>query len=286
MVIHGSMILVLVGGVIRIAWGEKGFIGFREGEVRNAFMTADGPVQLPFAVRLEKFTTEFYEEETDPGGKENDLGTLFLRWKASGKTSELPVQLGVEKVVTPEDQPVADKDTTYVVKVTRFVPDFVVDLSTREVTTRSDVPRNPAILVEIRGLHGTLNRWLFAKHPDFDMHMGDPHATQKIPVDLLYHYHPPSQQGKKIKDWKSTLVILEDGKEVRRKTIEVNFPLTYRKYTFYQSGYDKRRPDWTSLQVVNDPGVPVVYAGFALMIAGLFVVFYVSPWMAARAKKT
>ena len=40
------------------------------------------------------------------------------------------------------------------------------------------------------------------------------------------------------------------------------------------------------LQVVNDPGVPVVYAGFALMIAGLFVVFYVSPWMAARVKKT
>jgi cytochrome c biogenesis protein ResB len=61
------------------------------------------------------------------------------------------------------------------------------------------------------------------------------------------------------------------------KTIEVNDPLTHRGYTFYQSGYDARRPNWTSLQVVRDPGVPLVYGGFLMMIVGLAAVFYLYP---------
>jgi hypothetical protein len=35
---------------------------------------------------------------------------------------------------------------------------------------------------------------------------------------------------------------------------------------------------------VKDRGVPVVYTGFALMIAGLFLVFYLNPWFDARGK--
>ncbi len=39
------------------------------------------------------------------------------------------------------------------------------------------------------------------------------------------------------KDYKSTLVIIEDGKEVAKKTIEVNSPLIHNGYYFYQSSY-------------------------------------------------
>jgi cytochrome c biogenesis protein len=38
-------------------------------------------------------------------------------------------------------------------------------------------------------------------------------------------------------DFKSDLIIYEDGQEVLRKTIEVNDPLTYKGITFYQSNY-------------------------------------------------
>ena len=38
----------------------------------------------------------------------------------------------------------------------------------------------------------------------------------------------------------------------------------------------------TSLQVVRDPGVPLVYAGFALLIAGLAIIFYLNPWLESR----
>jgi len=58
----------------------------------------------------------------------------------------------------------------------------------------------------------------------------------------------------------------------------------YKGYTFYQSGYNPEDLSYTSLQVVKDPGVAVVYSGFALMIAGLFIVFYLNPWFDSRRK--
>jgi len=81
----------------------------------------------------------------------------------------------------------------------------------------------------------------------------------------------------RIKDYKSTLQVLEGSNVLVEKTIEVNLPLNYAGYTFYQSGFNPEDPEWTSLQVVKDPGVPLVYTGFGLMIAGLAAVFYLYP---------
>ena len=43
--------------------------------------------------------------------------------------------------------------------------------------------------------------------------------------------------GSRPKDFTSDLVVLENGKEVLKKTIEVNDPLSYKGLTFYQSSY-------------------------------------------------
>jgi cytochrome c biogenesis protein len=40
-----------------------------------------------------------------------------------------------------------------------------------------------------------------------------------------------------VKDWKSLLTVIEAGKPLLQKTIEVNHPLNHRGYVFYQSGY-------------------------------------------------
>jgi cytochrome c biogenesis protein ResB len=65
----------------------------------------------------------------------------------------------------------------------------------------------------------------------------------------------------------------------------VNRPLTFKGYTFYQSGYDPNDLSWTSLEVVRDPGVRLVYLGFILLIGGLFTVFYLNPWLTLREVK-
>jgi cytochrome c biogenesis protein len=40
-----------------------------------------------------------------------------------------------------------------------------------------------------------------------------------------------------VRDWKSRLSVIEEGRQLLEKTIEVNHPLAYGGYTFYQSGY-------------------------------------------------
>ncbi|GAB4179924.1 MAG: cytochrome c biogenesis protein ResB [Geothermobacteraceae bacterium] len=52
--------------------------------------------------------------------------------------------------------------------------------------------------------------------------------------DFEVTFYPGSRRPK---EFTSDLVVLENGKEVLRKTIEVNDPLTWRGLTFYQSSY-------------------------------------------------
>lgn len=47
------------------------------------------------------------------------------------------------------------------------------------------------------------------------------------------------------KDFKSDLVIIDNGAEVMKKTIRVNHPLSYKGYTFYQSSYGPTNPTFT-----------------------------------------
>ncbi len=58
-------------------------------------------------------------------------------------------------------------------------------------------------------------------------------------------YYP----GGGIKDWKSTLTVLEDGRPAAGRVVEVNHPLTYRGFSFYQASYGR---DW------DDPALEIV----------------------------
>lgn len=80
-----------------------------------------------------------------------------------------------------------------------------------------------------------------------------------------------------IKDFRSKVVILERDKEILKETIEVNRPLKYKGYSFYQASYDQDNFKWTGLDVVRDPGVPFVWCGFILLNLGVILRFYFLP---------
>jgi cytochrome c biogenesis protein len=61
-----------------------------------------------------------------------------------------------------------------------------------------------------------------------------PEADFQLRLDeFKTEYHPNGS----VKDWKSTLTVLDNGKSMVTKTIEVNHPLTYKGFVFYQSAF-------------------------------------------------
>lgn len=274
--VHLSLLAIFLGGLIRGLFAERGFIEFREGESTTFFSTETGRIQLPFTVQLVKFAIERYPAKDDAAQPAKDIypEKLVVSWPERKLSSVLPVAPGAELAVAPKS-PQGVTGESFQIRIVRRVPDFMIDMTTREVTSRSDELRNPAILVAVSGLGGATERWLFARYPDFNMPPKGASNALAIPFDMGYEVTVTPGRQAPIKSFQSTLRILKDQTLQCEKTIEVNAPLAYGGYTFYQSGYDEHDLTWTSLQVVRDPGVRVVYLGFALMTIGLLITTYV-----------
>lgn len=98
--------------------------------------------------------------------------------------------------------------------------------------------------------------------------------------DFLIEWHnskSANTPARVVKDYKSKITVLEQGRAALEKTIEVNRPLKYRGYTLYQASYDRDEFKWSGLDVVKDPGVPFVFAGFILLNAGVMLSFFFRP---------
>lgn len=98
----------------------------------------------------------------------------------------------------------------------------------------SDVVHLAILLILIGGL----TSGLFSFRTDLALHEGEttaiPRANFAVRLDaFITEYYPNGQ----VKDWKSSLTVIEGNREVLTKTVEVNHPLNYKKYMFYQSAY-------------------------------------------------
>lgn len=279
---HISLLLVLVGGVIRAVWGETGYVEFREGETINQFNGNRGVTKLPYAVRLVDFSLEMYGEPDKKQGP--SAGRLLVAWPEKELMNDFPAVAGVPYVVTAPAG--ASAPDTCRVTILRYLPDFFIDNATREARSRSEEPKNPAVSVEVVHAGQYRTNWVFARFPDFAEHAGTENSDN--PLRLRFEFGaaaPAASRRGAIKAYKSTLQVLKDEQVMCEKTIAVNTPLSYGGYTFYQSGYNPRDLKWTSLQVVRDPGVIVVYIGFVLMMVGLTMVFWFAPMAESRKRK-
>ena len=84
----------------------------------------------------------------------------------------------------------------------------------------------------------------------------------------ITYYDLPGRKEKHVKEYTSLITILEDGKEVLKKTIQVNHPLHYKGLAFYQSNYGaihdvalgiqwKGRKEKTGFRVMEGDTMPV-----------------------------
>ncbi len=279
MLTHISILLILGGAVVRGVWGEKGYIQMREGQTVAEYESETGARTLPFALQLAKF-----EIVPDAKPAQSPLreasSKLIVQWADERVEAEMPATVGTIQTVTRKGQ-APSAENSFRIEVLKYIPDFAVDTETHEVTSRSSEPNNPAILVAVNGPDYRNHRWVFAKFPNFTIPQGDS-AMKPSPLRFLYRdENATTSAATAIKNFKSTLMV-KQGDALSTRTVQVNQPLKIAGYRFYQTGYDPNDSSWTSLQVVRDPGVPLVYGGFALLIGGLFVVFYLNPWFAAR----
>lgn len=73
--------------------------------------------------------------------------------------------------------------------------------------------------------------------------------------------------------FRSRVTLVDAGAE-RQAVIEMNKPLDYRGYRFFQSSYQiQGNREMTVLSVAKDPGQTAVFVGYYLLIAGMIVVF-------------
>jgi hypothetical protein len=138
-----------------------------------------------------------------------------------------------------------------------------IEVNFRE--TKSQEWNNPVIELEIRSNGKVRSVLVPSRHSE--------------PVALPDHRTWLALQPKsdEVKAYRSTVTVLDHGVAAVTKTLAVNDPLHYKGYAFYQSNFRKEDPTYSGLQVVHDPGLPLVWTGFIMICAGVVYSFYVRP---------
>ncbi len=115
---------------------------------------------------------------------------------------------------------------------------------------------NPAVEVEVK--------WPGSVAEKVVLHGKDSPPVKLGPDRMLSFHEKPND----IKNYNSTLTILQGGKEILTQRIQVNKPLRFQGTDFYQSNYDPDNPNYSGLQVVVDPGLPIAEFGLWLLFFG------------------
>ncbi len=249
----------------------RGLIKIHEGE-RTCIIHDEDATQLgklPFEIGLKKFWIEYYEEPGPwnlfidaPAGREN----LRLSWKLTwerGKELDLPF-------------------VSARLKVLRYLPGArSVEGQDPLADPNSELPAMEVLLTsgqrQVRG-------WLMPEAPDRPVRLdltplAGPATQENDDGDASSRIYLIMQEPRgQIRDYKSTLVVYEQGREKLEKTIEVNDPLHYGGYHFYQQDFDDSNDGKvTELAVKSDSGLSAVYAGLILLSAGTFWACWIGP---------
>ncbi len=190
-IVHLGLLIILAGGIL------SGLGGFRE----NLILYEQEVIPVPradFKIRLEKFETEFYANGSVKDWKStltvlekgapqlnkvievnhplSYKGLLFyqssygLDWESpslellisNNKSTEGPERISLEV-----GERVRLWGGEIEIKVTRFVPDFMID-ENKQIRTRSLQPNNPAAFIEgWKDGQRIFSGWVFSRFPDF-----------------------------------------------------------------------------------------------------------------------
>ncbi len=248
---HLGVMLMFVGGAVHGRFAVRGIMALETGQVRKEFDSdASGSVALPFEVTLKNFQIHYWDQE------KHVIHAL--------KKCDEPGHEGEDLLESVEVTPGGNaqfKAAGTELAVLKFYPNFSIGNS--GPATLDEARSNPALAVKFTGSKAAKPSYLFANHPDF-------HGAQdSAGIRYVYEYNPG-----RIKQFESRIAFMEGGVEKLEKSINVNSPAAYKGYRLFQSGYDPKNPNFSSIQISKDPSVKFIYAGFAALMIGLTMAFW------------
>ncbi|MHC4758988.1 MAG: cytochrome c biogenesis protein ResB [Planctomycetota bacterium] len=266
--IHSGIVVTLVGAMwssqvghelvqklFNIEKTQSGYMALFERTPDERIMSADMRTQagtLPFKINLLSFWLEYYRTGPAVVTGVRDNGQPF--------TFEL----------SDEYPQVFDVNDNIKFAVLKKYDNFKVELKEGAGTPvdQKGYGENPALEFEIQTSEGFSQRgFLFEKFPEMNS------------TGNLFSLRFSAGQITDISDYKSYLQVLsEDGtKPLAAKIIQVNDPLEFGGYHFYQHSYEPSNLRYTVLAVVSNSGLFWVYLGFWMLGIGIVGLFWIKP---------
>jgi cytochrome c biogenesis protein len=240
-IVHFSVVLLLIGGLIGSIFGFDGFVNIPEGETARTIQLRNNPqkLQLDFEVRCDDFNVTFY----DTGAPKEFRSSLTIL--KQGK----PVY---QKDIIVND-PLQYEGIRFFQSSYGNLPPNEVMLNFTSKDTGMIYSQKAAVdkQIVIPENLGTFTLKQFARAADF--------RGQNIGEAFIGVLTPPNGGPIEV-------------------TLPLRFPRfdRMRKGDVVIAIADYLPRYYTGLQVSRDPGVWVVYIGFILMIVGIYITFFMS----------
>jgi cytochrome c biogenesis protein len=224
-VIHGSIIIILIGSLVGIMFGYRGFVTLNKGETKDSIMKrGEGGEKVPlgFKIKCDDFKVSFY-----PTGEPKDYVSR-LQIIDGGKS--------VRQAEVRVNHPLSYKGTSIYQASYGSDPTFLFDIGGQEVRLSQG------------GVYKKDNVTFMVVRFERSVHNFGPG------VQVAY------MEGNETR----TTWFLNNVPQMRqRQVLGASVKLTEISDDFY-----------TGLEVASDPGVWVVWAGFALILFGLYINFF------------
>ena len=239
--VHLSVILLLLGGLIGSIFGFEGFVNISEGETVNSIRLrkTEQIHNLDFAIRCDDFSVSFYE---------------------TGAPKEFRSTLSIIE----DGRSVLQKD------IIVNAPLHYKGINLFQANYGMLPPKEIALNIMSRE-----TGMVYKKKMKIGMQIEVPEGMGTFVVkDYKNSFN---YKGIVLGETFIGILNRKDG-----KSINIMLPLNFASFDKMRKGdlffsvadYDNRY--YTGLQVTCDPGVLVVYSGFAIMIIGCFVTFFMS----------
>jgi len=250
LLIHAGCVFILAGAMWSSEKGHQiqkklfgtdkittGQMRIHEGHSDNRVILEDNKQikELPFSIELKDFQIEYYKP-----------AYLHIQTR-DGQGWRIPVEIDTEFPLGPEFG---------TIKILRAFENFKITIEgeSRKIIDDPQPGSNPAVEVQITSPEGQVtNRYVFERFGG--------HARPEDKFALSYR--------RVISDYISQLRVIKDNKVAAEKDIEVNHPLSFGGYHFYQHSYDSEAGQYTVLMVVSNTGLGVVYAGYWMLCTGV-----------------